>query len=121
MTQQQSNWFCADVSAAAGEPLIGTASRTDVWLMLEYAGPWENKALDASTLPQAVKDHLKSAEKSIPFTRVELIKREKSPTSGDFTFFVALSSDRDPRLYRFTLPAYEDILPIDLAAVARAD
>lgn len=43
--------FCADLSAATGEPLAATAPRTDHWLLLEARGLWESDALESRGLP----------------------------------------------------------------------
>jgi hypothetical protein len=121
MTTPQSTWFCSDISRQAGEPLIGTATRTDVWLMLEHDAAWQRKALEGSKLPQAVKDHLAQAEKTIPHARVELIKHEQHRAPRSLSFFVARTADTESSLYHFQLDAVEDVLSLDMKAVASGD
>jgi hypothetical protein len=89
--------------------------------MVEYSSAWERSALEASALPQAVKDHLSAAEKAIPNARVELIRQEGRRARRNYTFFIARSSGPDPALYRFTLGAYDDLLTLDLASIAGGD
>ena len=121
MAAAQPTWFCSDASREAGEPLAGTATRVDAWLLIEHPGAWERKALEGSSLPQAVKDQLAAAEKHIPHARVELIKREGRTAQGDFALFVARSAGPDTALYRFTLHTYEDLLGLDLAGIVSGD
>src|SRR5437764_1965134 len=52
--------FCADISAETGEPVGGTASRVDHWLLVEYRGVWNPDALAGSGLSDQVKAHLRS-------------------------------------------------------------
>lgn len=100
---------------------MATAPRVDVWLCLEYAGAWGGKALKESDLPEPVQAHLAGAESAIPNARVELIKQEGRRPSRDYAFFVAVSHEIDPILYRFTLKTYDDVLGLDLANIAALD
>ncbi len=115
------NWFCSDISRESGEPLMATAPHVDVWFCLEYGGLWGRSALKESDLPDSVKAHLTGAESSIPRARIELIKQEHRQPRGDYAFFVALSRETDPRLYRFTLTIVEDVLSLDLVKIAAMD
>lgn len=45
---------CADASRGRGEPVLGTASRVDRWLLVEGSGPWGPRALPQSRLDEAV-------------------------------------------------------------------
>ena len=107
-----------EVSAQAGEPLAGTALRTDVWLLLEYAAPWGAKAYEESDLPEAVRAHLDRALAALPNSRMQFIKRESSPAPGGAAaFYVALSREQ-PALYRFDLAELDDLLGLDIPAIA---
>jgi hypothetical protein len=119
--QKLTDWFCSDVSREAGEPLIGTATRADVWFLIEFGGAWEKKALEASTLSQSVKDHLKAAQYNLANARIELIKQEGYATHHEVAFFVARCSDHQPALYQFTLHSYDELLALDLVAIAAGD
>ena len=46
--------FCSINSISAGEPLYGSAPRTDYWLLLEHPHPPQAKALEESKLPAQV-------------------------------------------------------------------
>ena len=117
--EQRDLVFCSECSRAVGEQVFGTAPRADVWLLLEYYGAWEAKAVPQSDLPAAVKDRLLGWGEAIPHTKVQLIKRAEPGAA--IRFFVALSSQIDPVLYRFELDSYEALLTFDLDAVLRRD
>lgn len=108
--------FCSTLSAQAGETLIGTAGRAEVFFLLEYRGAWEDKAFEKSAIPDEVKQRLTGVAKSLPAAKALLIKQdERSPRW--IRFYVAIASDMTAHLVRFDLGAYEDLLAIDLAAV----
>lgn len=118
MALLEPTWTCSDFSRAAGEPLIGSAPRADLWLLLEYSGSWGRNALKASTIPQSVKDALTEIENTIPNSRIELIKQEKPRGDNTIAFFIARTSALDPSLVRFDLAGYEDLLKVDIPAIA---
>lgn len=60
--------ICSALSAAAGEPLAGTAPTDTAWLFVESPGPWAAKA---------------TAHLSVPGTRVQLIRRHGRSTPSD--------------------------------------
>ena len=45
---------CAEYSAAAGEPLCGTAPHVGLWLLLEVREPWQAKPLENNAFPDVV-------------------------------------------------------------------
>lgn len=113
-------FFCSQESLDANEPLAGTAPRADVWFLLEYPGRWGNKALKESTIPEEVKTYLNAQLDGIPKSRLLLIKQGKPAHTG-IAFFAALPKNDPPILYRFELANYEELLDIDLAALAAGD
>ncbi len=118
-TASSQRYYCSLASQEAGEQLFGSATRTDIWLALEYSGAWHSKAFEQSALPQAVKDHLSAQAAALPNARIQLIRRqERGP---EIAFYVAVSREVDPLLYAFRLRAYEDLLALDIAAVAAGD
>lgn len=101
----------------AGEQLIGTAPRADVWFLLEYTGRWGNKALKESSIPEAVKEHLNQQLAGIPEARLLLIKQSKTQHE-EIAFYAALPKADPPALYRFFLSDYEELAGYDLRAIA---
>jgi hypothetical protein len=111
------HFFCADTSREIGEQLFGTATRADVWLLLEYNGAWEAEAFRDSTIPQPVKDHISAALAAIHKSRLELIKQRGVPTRA-ISFYVAVTHEQAPALYKFDLASYDDLLTLDIPAIA---
>lgn len=109
--------FCVEDTAAAGEPLLGTAPRADVWLLLEYDGPWAAKPVGPSTLPDAVKARLAAFEAAVPHARVQLVKRREP--SRPRALFVASTDPVDPFVQSRPLSSYEEVADLDLEAAAR--
>jgi len=112
--------LCSVESIEAGEQLIGTAPRADVWFLLEYPGRWGNKALKESSIPEEVKAHLNAQLAQIPESRLLLIK-QSSANHARISFFAALPKVTPPALYRFPLSQYAELLDFDLSAIAAQD
>ncbi|HSO27449.1 MAG TPA: sucrase ferredoxin [Anaerolineales bacterium] len=110
-------FFCSNASLTAGETLHGTAKRGRVWFLLEYRGAWGQKAFEESSLPPEVKSHLESACAQNPDCRILLIRQPATEKPDALRFFVVLSDDADPVVYRFELPDYAALTQIDLNAV----
>ena len=72
------NFFCTDLAWEYGIPLVGTATRGDIWFLLEYTGRWGAKAFEESSLPQEVKDHINEARQPDVEVRTLLIKQDQS-------------------------------------------
>ena len=113
--------FCSLLSAAAGESLIGSAGKTDAYFLLEYNRAWEDKAFEKSDIPNEVKQQLSSFSKSLPAAKVLVIKRGSHRRNEMIHFFVTTTDDRAPRLYRFELASYQELLDLDLAALLNGD
>ena len=55
---------CSELSAAAAEPLAGTAPKQGTWLLLEHGPPWGQDALAESRLAPAVAAELEARAKA---------------------------------------------------------
>jgi hypothetical protein len=118
MTEDQ---FCSLFSIGAGEPLIATTGETHYFFLLEYNGVWNDKALDKSEIPEAVKSHLKNLTKELPYSKILLIKQVHHSKEQDIRFFVVVVKEQGSRLYRFQLSSYLELLDLDLIALSRCD
>ena len=107
--------FCSVRSKEASEETFGTASTGDAWLLLEYARPWGAKAFRESTLPKAVKVYLSGLLKSVPRSRVLLIKQTRT-IKGPLTLFVARSRESSSSILKYEFLEYEQLLDLDLAS-----
>jgi hypothetical protein len=108
---------CSALSIEVNEQLFGTAPHTEVWIALEYPFPAGSKALEESTIPDAVKAYLFNLQKSIPGTRLLLIRQENPKPHLEIRAFVGLSSILPPRFYEFHLSNYEELLNLDFASL----
>ncbi len=115
--QKNAQNYCSYLSATAGEPLIGTVGKIEVFFLLEYNGPWEEKAFEKSEIPQDVKQRLSSFSKALPASKILLIKRTQDRQAGLVRFFVGRTGEHEPCIYRFDLHSYEELLDLDLNSV----
>lgn len=113
--------YCAETSRGNGEPLVGTASFVDLWLLIECAAPWPAEAVrDCEHLGAALKEHLARAGERIDGLRVQLIQRGPEVQS-ERVAFVAVPDEVAPALYRVPFTADDELIALDLAAFARGD
>lgn len=112
---EQLSAFCSLRSREATEKVFGTASMGESWLLLEYAQPWGAKAFNESAIPPAVKHHLSAVLKSVPLSKVLLIKRTRN-VAGPLTLFVARSRESASSILKFEFFEYEQLLDLDLAS-----
>ncbi len=55
-------FFCTDLAWEYGIPLVGTATRGDIWFLLEYTGRWGAKAFEESSIsPGCQRSYQRSA------------------------------------------------------------
>ena len=84
--------YCATAAKAAGEPLLGTAPRVDVWLMLEYQPTWHARALEDNDLPHAVNRWLQQLVEHFAGSglkaRPQFIRKRRA-TDDSVTLFLA--------------------------------
>jgi hypothetical protein len=113
--------YCSLLSTAAGEPLFGSAGRTEIYFLLEYNGAWEDKAFEKSGIPEEVKGRLSNLSKELLASKILLIKHSSQAHREVIHFFIAIAREFNPRLYRFELRSYEELLDLDLAAVLRGN
>jgi hypothetical protein len=112
------DYRCSQRSLELDEPLLASATETQVYFLLEYTQAWGAKAFDESDLPEAVKAHLKQALKDIAGARLLLIKGRPGRSASRPRFFVARLSDSQPVLYAFELGGYADLLDLELPDLA---
>ena len=109
--------YCADVSREAGESQFGTAPEKQIWLLLQYDAAWEPKAIKNNNLPPDVKAYLDSILETVPNARMLFIRQTPHPTHEKLAFFVVRTGDQ-PTAYHFTLNAYDNLLELDIPAIA---
>jgi hypothetical protein len=114
-------FLCTDLAWEYGIPLVGTATRGDIWFLLEYSGRWGAKAFEESSLPQEVKEHINAAQYPGVKVRTLLIKQDQSRARRGYRFFVGQTHPLEPRLYEYHLENYTDLLSVDLASLAAGE
>jgi hypothetical protein len=101
--------FCSEVSAEGGEPLAGTASRVDNWILVEYRGVWNSDALAGSGLSDQVKAHLRAEVRALwPAKLLFIRRRERRGPEGLVVFRLKGGVGR-----RFQIAHYEELLDLD--------
>lgn len=110
---------CSLNSRSHAEPLIGTAPRTETWLLLEVPDPPGANALQDSSLPPLVKEFLTTIQASLPSPRLVLIRNKNAMASSGIAFYLAAAVEENPRLYEAHLDRYEDLLEMDIPAILR--
>ncbi len=116
---------CSELSIQAGEPLIGSATPTSRYLLLEYGAAWGGKALEESDLPEAIKTHIQSWVKSDKQHKALLIHRpnraghERDPGDQVRLFLCSVGEAR-PEIFLFNLETYDRLLELDFAMVFNA-
>lgn len=111
--------FCSQLAQEMGAPLYGTATGFQVALLLEVDGPWNNKAVVKSDLPDDIMAWVQTQEEAIDGLRPLWIKRTTS--SLEKTLYVAVTDIAAPRLYRIHFQHYDELLSLDIAALLRGE
>lgn len=113
-------FYCSDLSRDAAERSFGTASIGDVWLLVEYREGWGAHAIEDSELSPEVKRHLNRFCKLVPRARLLFIKQERLRRDA-LSCFVVRCRERAPSIVKFQLSNYEELLKLDVAAIAAGD
>jgi hypothetical protein len=117
----QEKFFCSHYALEQEVPIIGSATHGDVWFLLEYPERWEAKAFKESHLAQEVKDHISGAARPEGDLRILMIRQPQSRYREGITFFAMQSHLSPPRMYEYHLAGYEDLLALDLKALAAGE
>ena len=67
--------WCSDAARRRGDDNAGTASRIDVWILVELPATWGRNPIHDAVLPPDVRDALKRASANIPKSRLVFIKK----------------------------------------------
>jgi hypothetical protein len=106
--------FCSEISAESGEPIAGTASRVDHWLLVEYRGLWNHDALAGSGLSDQVKHALRGRIAELRPAKLLFIRRRQRRDRAGFTIFFARSVPGEEVLMRGEVAGYEELIDLDL-------
>lgn len=67
--------YCSDAARLRGDDHAATASRVDVWILVELAAAWGYEPIVDAALPTDVRNALRAASDAIPRSRVVFIRR----------------------------------------------
>jgi hypothetical protein len=101
------------VSLDSAEPLAATASRVDRWILVEYRGVWGYDALEASGLPQEVKDHLRKRAQALGPAKVLFIRRTERRRHSTLRVFWGCSAETGSWLRGAELERHDDLVDLD--------
>lgn len=111
--------YCSEISRENEEPLGGTASRIDHWLLVEYRGLWSHDALAGSGLSDQMKARLRELADERPRTRLLLIRRPDRRHHETFAVYVADSREGKERLARLDVGEHDELREVDPFEVAQ--
>lgn len=111
--------FCADISAETAEPLDATASRVDHWILVEYRGLWNRDLLAGSLFSTRLKAALSEQLAALPRSRLLFIRRPARRAREGRMVYLATSTEHGGTLGGLEVGHVDELLGLDLAAVAR--
>ncbi len=109
---------CSQASEATDEPLFGTASTINNWLLVEHVGPWGENALRHARLPAGLGDVLQQRERELKL-RVLLIRRYARGTDEQRSCFAIHTGPDRPWMERTNLADIRDVAKLDLEGLGR--
>ncbi len=118
---EEKEFFCSSLAQEYRVPLIGTATRGDIWFLIEYPGAWGAKAFEESEIPERVKRFLSGIALEGKRVRTLLIRQDRSRSQPGIRFFVGHTSVNEPKLFEYKIDDYADILDLDLSRLSFDD
>src|SRR5262245_2908023 len=107
--------FCSEVSLQNAEPLAGTASRVDHWILVEYRGLWGYDAVAASGLSDEVKGNLRRQRDARPNTKLLFVRRPHRRDHPSLSVFWGSSPERGGEVFHAEVTGYDELVDLDLA------
>ena len=107
--------YCVDITRQSGEVLYGTSSSYAFYLLVKWHVPWKKSAVDDFKATVFTPDEHEQFQKTLdalPPSRLQLIKQPGSKHES-ITAYVAVIHETAPRLYRFEMTSYSQLLEID--------
>jgi hypothetical protein len=105
--------FCAAVSRANGEPLAGTASRIDNWILIEYRGAWARDVLGECLFTPELKEHLRAQLAALPRARLLFVKKPERRAEGGRRVFFGTSRPGQERFFELEVELQNDLVGFD--------
>lgn len=109
-------YFCSDTARARGDENTATATRIDVWILVELPRTWGRRPLNDAGLPGPVQATLKRALAEIPLSRVVFIRRRFEERTGCRVYLARTSPT--PWTIVMDLPSLDDVADLPFRALA---
>ena len=110
--------LCTDLTWDYGVSLKATATRGDIWFLIEYPGKWDSKAFEMSEIPDTVKAYIEAVSGTGKLVRPLLIRQPENRRRRGVKFFIGLTHPSNPLLFEYDLDDFSDILDLDLISIA---
>lgn len=104
---------CSDASRAASEPLGGTATTAERWLLVEVREGWSRDVAKSDALPEAARDVVAGWLKRTPASRLLFVRRP-SRSAGNVVAFVVEAPESGGVVRRLELAGHDALVDVDL-------
>jgi hypothetical protein len=110
--------FCSDAARMRGDDNAATASRIDVWILVELSATWGARPLIDAVMPDAVRSTLMRALEEIPRSRVVFIRRRFETRTGCRVYIVRSA----PQTWTLSmdLPSIDEVAGLPFRTLARS-
>jgi hypothetical protein len=106
---------CSDLSRAADEPLVATATTATDWLLVEVPGTWPRDVSTGESLPEAARDAIAAWRARTPGSRLLFVRRPRRPR-GPLLALVVQAHERIAEVRRIELAEHGELADLDLAS-----
>lgn len=103
---------CSDLSRAADEPLAGTASTAERWLLVEVPGSWGRDVGTPGTLAPPAHEAVAAWLERTPRSRLHFLRRPGRPR-GRPVAFVVRAEETSSEIRRIELQDHDDLAEVD--------
>lgn len=110
-------YHCSNAARLRGDDNAATATRIDVWILVEVPGPWGRNPLTDAGLPPPVSAALRRAATKVPRSRVVFIRRRFESRSGCRVYIVR-SAPRE-NVLMIELPSIDAVADVPFVDIAR--
>jgi hypothetical protein len=109
--------YCSDAARLRGDDNIASAARVDVWILVELPITWGHDPLYDAAIPEAVRQSLLTAVRTITRSRIVFIRR-RVECLGPVRVYIARSSPR-PGLSVHDAASIDEVAGLDFATMVR--
>jgi hypothetical protein len=110
-------YHCSNAARLRGDDNAATATRVDVWILVEVPGPWGRSPMTDAGLPTPVSAALRRAASKVPRSRVVFIRRRFESRSGCRVYIVR-SAPRE-NVLMIELPSIDAVADVPFVDIAR--